>query len=141
MEQPVKDSERQLSGMVVDEDTRDALVQADMSTEQLRLIDAILTLPEKSLELEVQRRITAINAVTVHCGVEEGTPSRHVWRGRPVKSNSPPVYVAKPNVALCQAIFFIKTNKRLIVYFYYIRNPSLLICNKVANYITSSSSS
>ena len=32
MEQPVKDSERQLSGMVVDEDTRDALVQADMST-------------------------------------------------------------------------------------------------------------
>lgn len=104
------------------------------------MIDAILTLPEKSLELEVQRRITAINAVTVHCGVEEGTPSRHVWRGRPVKSNSP-VYVAKPNVALCQAILFIKTNKRLIVYFYYIRNTSLLICNKVAKYITSSSSS
>ena len=72
MEQPVKDSERQLLGIVVDEDTRDALVRADMSPEQLRLIDAILTLPGKSLELELQRRTTAINAVTLYCGVEEG---------------------------------------------------------------------
>ncbi|KAH7418893.1 hypothetical protein BKA64DRAFT_763767 [Cadophora sp. MPI-SDFR-AT-0126] len=52
MEQPVKDRERQLSGMVVDEDTRDALVRADMSPEQLGLIDVILTLPRKSLEQE-----------------------------------------------------------------------------------------
>ena len=82
-EQPVKDSERQLSGMVVDEDTRDALVRADMSPEQLGLIDAILTLPGKSPEQELQRRITAINAVTLYCGVEEGAPSRHVRRGPP----------------------------------------------------------
>ncbi|KAH6708820.1 hypothetical protein BKA61DRAFT_490950, partial [Leptodontidium sp. MPI-SDFR-AT-0119] len=70
-EQPVKDSERQLSGMVVDEDTRDALVRADMSPEQLGLIDAILTLPGKSLEQELQRRITTINAVTLYCGIED----------------------------------------------------------------------
>lgn len=87
----MKDSERQLSGIVVDEDTRDALVRADVSTEQLRLIDAILTLPGKSLELELQRRITAINAVTMYCGVEEGAPPRHVRHGRPLKGGSPPV--------------------------------------------------
>ncbi|KAH6721988.1 hypothetical protein BKA61DRAFT_666735 [Leptodontidium sp. MPI-SDFR-AT-0119] len=52
-EQPMKDSERQLSGIVVDEDTRDALVRADMSLEQLSLIDAILTLPRKSPEQEL----------------------------------------------------------------------------------------
>jgi len=57
--------------MVVDEDTRDALVRANMSPEQLGLIDAILTLPGKSPEQELQRRITAINAVTLYCGVEE----------------------------------------------------------------------
>jgi hypothetical protein len=52
-EQPVIDSERQLSGKVVDEDTRGALEQSDhMTPEQLLLIDAILTLPETTLEKE-----------------------------------------------------------------------------------------
>jgi hypothetical protein len=56
-EQPVIDSERQLSGKVVDEDVRSALERSDyMSPEQLLLIDAILTLPETSLEKECQRR-------------------------------------------------------------------------------------
>ncbi|KAH6700000.1 hypothetical protein BKA61DRAFT_741052 [Leptodontidium sp. MPI-SDFR-AT-0119] len=100
MEQPVKDRERQLSGMVVDEDTRDALVRADMSPEQLGLIDVILTLPRKSLEQELQRRITAINAVTLYCGVEEGAPSRYVRRGPPGTVVSPPVQAAEPDVAL-----------------------------------------
>ncbi|CZR66010.1 uncharacterized protein PAC_15910 [Phialocephala subalpina] len=81
-DQPVKDSERQLAGIVVDKDTRDALIRADMSPEQLGLIDAILTLPGKSPEQELQRRITAINAVTLYCGVEEGAPSRHVRHAR-----------------------------------------------------------
>ena len=74
-EQPVIDSERQLSGKVVDEDTRGALERSDqMTPEQLLLIDVILTLPEATLEKECQRRIAAINAVTAYCGVEEGTP-------------------------------------------------------------------
>ena len=47
------DSGRQLSGKVVDEDTRDALVQLDQVTpEHPVLIDVILTLPETSLENE-----------------------------------------------------------------------------------------
>jgi hypothetical protein len=75
-EQPVIDSERQLSGKVVDEDTRDALEQSDQVTlEHLLLIDAILTLPETSLENENRQRIAAINAITAYCGVEEGPAS------------------------------------------------------------------
>jgi len=59
-EQPVRDSERQLSGKVVDEDTRGALERSDQITpEHLHLIDAILTLPETTFEKECQRRIAA----------------------------------------------------------------------------------
>ncbi|PVH91117.1 hypothetical protein DM02DRAFT_664325 [Periconia macrospinosa] len=109
-EQPVKDSERQLSGMVVDEDTRDALVRADMSPEQLGLIDAILTLPGKSPEQELQRRITAINAVT------------------------PPVQAAEPDVALRKAISSIRTDKRPKVCFVCIGTPHLTMRERVAEY-------
>lgn len=129
MDQPVKDSERQLSGMVVDEDTRDALGRADMSPEQLGLIDAILTLPGKSPEQKLQQRITAINAVTLYCGVEEGAPSRHVRRG-------PPVQAAEPDVALRQAISCIKTDKRPKVCFCCIGNPHLTMRERVAEYST-----
>ena len=71
-EQLVKDSERQLSGKVVDEDTRGALERSDqMTPEQLLLIDAILTLPETTFEKECQQRIAVIIAVTAHYGVRE----------------------------------------------------------------------
>ena len=73
------DSERQLSGKVVDKDTRGALERSDqMTPEQLLLIDAILTLPETSPERELQRRIAAIYAVTTCCGVEEGRSYLHI---------------------------------------------------------------
>jgi hypothetical protein len=66
-------SERQLSGKVVDEDTRGALERLEQITpEQLLLIDAILTLPKTTFEKEYQRRIAVINTVTTYCGVEEG---------------------------------------------------------------------
>lgn len=48
-----------------------------------------MTLPETSLEREMQRRIAAIDAVTAYCGVEEGRsyrcrrPSCHVRGGVP----------------------------------------------------------
>lgn len=51
-EQPVIDSERQLAGLVVDEDTRGALERSEQMTPEYLLIDAILTLPETSLENE-----------------------------------------------------------------------------------------
>jgi Protein of unknown function (DUF3435) len=62
-----------------------------MTPEQLLLIDAILTLPETTLEKECQRRIAAINAVTAYCGVEKGTPYRRGPRGRPAKGDALPV--------------------------------------------------
>ncbi|KAH7364031.1 hypothetical protein BKA65DRAFT_522596 [Rhexocercosporidium sp. MPI-PUGE-AT-0058] len=109
-EQPVKDSERQLSGMVVDEDTRDTLVRADI--------------------------ITAINAVTLYCGVEEGAPFRHVRRGPPGTVVGPPVQAAEPDVALRQAISSIKTDKRPKVCFCCIGNPHLTMRERVAEYST-----
>jgi len=56
-----------------------------MTPEQLLLINAVLTLPETSLEKEYQRRIAAINAVTAYCGVEKETSCRRDQPGRPVE--------------------------------------------------------
>ncbi|EDN09785.1 predicted protein [Histoplasma mississippiense (nom. inval.)] len=54
-EQPVIDSERQLSGKVVDEDVRGALERSGyMTPEQMIMIDAVLTLPPKTPEAELQ---------------------------------------------------------------------------------------
>jgi hypothetical protein len=73
----VIDSEWQLSGKVVDKDTRDALERSDqMTPEHLLLIDTILTLPETSLENENRWRIVAVNAITTYCSMEEG-PASH----------------------------------------------------------------
>jgi hypothetical protein len=54
-----------------------------MTPEHLVLIDAIITLPESSLDKEMQRRIAAINAVIVYCGIEEWTSHRGRQPGRP----------------------------------------------------------
>lgn len=136
-EQPVIDSERQLSGKVVDEDTRDALEQSDqLPPEHLLLIDAILTLPETSLESETRRRIMAINAITVYCGVEEGPISRRNQRGRPVKDgNLLPIKVEEPE-AISQAIRSIKGDKRPTVCFLCLGHPSLPLRERVASYAT-----
>jgi hypothetical protein len=55
-----------------------------MTPEYLRLIDTIMTLPETLLDKEIQRRIMAINIITVYYGVEEGTSYRSRRGGRPV---------------------------------------------------------
>jgi hypothetical protein len=107
-----------------------------MSAEQLRLVDAVSTLPGKSLEQEVQRRIAAINAITVYCGVEEGAPYRHVQRVRLIKSESPPIHVAESDVALREAISSIKTDRRPLVCFCCIGNPGLAMRQRVAKYAT-----
>jgi hypothetical protein len=52
-------------------------------------------LPETSPEKELQRRIVAIYAVTAYCGVEEGRPYSHIWRGRPVAGGVPMIIKAK----------------------------------------------
>jgi Protein of unknown function (DUF3435) len=76
-EQPVIDSERQLSGNMVDEEVMGALERTeDMSKQHKTLIDTLLTMPGTTIEAENQRRIAAINAVIAFCDMEEGAPSQ-----------------------------------------------------------------
>lgn len=136
-EQPVIDSERQLSGKVVDEDKRDALERSDQLTpEHLLLIDAILTLLETTLENETRRRIAAINAITAYCGVEEGPPPRRIQLGRPVKDDSLVVTKAEEPDALNQAIRSIEGKKRPTKCFVCLRNPALTLRERVASFAT-----
>ena len=93
-------------------------------------------LPEISLENENRRRIAAINAITVYCGVEEGLPSRRIQRGRPLKNNSPPAVKAEEPDVLSQVIQSIKTKKRPTKCFVCLRNPSLTLRERVASYVT-----
>jgi hypothetical protein len=86
----VIDSERQLSGKVVNKETRGALERSDQITpEQLLLINVILTLPKTTFKKECQRRITAINAVIAYYSVEEGQPCYRGPRGYTIKGNVP----------------------------------------------------
>ena len=76
-EQPVIDSERQLSGKIVDEEVKVALESTGYMTPQyITLIDTVLTMPGTTVEKEYKRRIAAINAVIAVYDVEEGAPSR-----------------------------------------------------------------
>ncbi|CAG8076243.1 unnamed protein product [Penicillium salamii] len=76
-EQPVVDSERQLSGKVVDEEVLVALERTGYMTPQhMTLIDTVLTMPGTTIEKEYERRIAAINAVIAVCDAEESAPSR-----------------------------------------------------------------
>lgn len=76
-EQPVIDSERQLTGKLVDEEVMGALERTGYMTPQhMIFIDTVLTMPGSTVEKEYQRRIAAINAVIAFCDVEEGAPTR-----------------------------------------------------------------
>lgn len=134
------DSERQLSGKMVDEDTRDALTRLDhLTPEHLLLIDAILTLPETSFENESRRRIVAVNAITMYCGVEEGPAPRQIQLRCPVKDDSPPVVKVEEPEALSQAVRSIKGERRPTICFVCLGNPALSLCERVAEYATSGS--
>jgi hypothetical protein len=141
-EQPVIDSERQLSGKVVDAEVQGVLERSDdMTPEQLLLIDAILTLPETSLEKECQRRIAAINAVTAYYGVEgiSGCCGRPGHQGghdtlTVVKVEEPAQ--SRSDKALSQVISSIKTDKRLTICFLCLGNPALPIRERVVLYST-----
>jgi hypothetical protein len=141
-DQPVIDSERQLSGKVVDEDVRGALERSEnMTPEHLLLIDAIMTLPETSLDKEMQRRITAINAVTRYCGVEEGTSYRSTRCGRPVgglaknpKAENPTT--PGPDTVLERAKLSVRTEKRPQICFLCVGNLALPMSDRVKKYAT-----
>lgn len=145
-EQPVRDSARQLSGKIVDEEVRSLLEQSEnMTPEHLYLIDAIMTLPETTLEKEVQRRIVAINAVTAYCGVEEGRSYRATGRSHSAGSivstsiNAEVQVQSVSDIALSQAIASVKTDKRPKICFLCLGNPQLLMDERVKEYATAGS--
>jgi hypothetical protein len=128
-EQPVIDSERQLSGKVVDEDVKSALEETEyMTPEHLALIDAILTLPGRTWEEEQQRRINAINAVTKYCGVEEGSwfflqrNPQGATTGSPMQIDRP---LSQPQPRIHEAIRVVMTEERLTICFLCLQNPAL----------------
>lgn len=140
-EQPVRDSARQLSGKGAVEDVLGALERPENRTpEHLLLIDAIMTLPATSLEEEILRRITAINAVTAYCGVEEGrsygrqtglsevTSTINTKAETPVQSN--------PGNALRCAIVSVQTDTRPLICFLCVGNTDLPMCDRVKKYAT-----
>ena len=107
-------------------------------------MDAILTLPETSIEAEYQRRIAAINAVTAYCGVEEGTPYRRVQHAQPTRGdnqivNAEETAALASDMALRQAIVSIKKDKRPTRCFLCLGNPHLTMRERVASYATAGS--
>jgi hypothetical protein len=142
-EQPVIDSERQLSGKVVDEEVRSVLKRSkDITPEHLILIDAIMTLPETSIEKELQRRIAGINAVTAYCGVEEGRSYSGSTRGRPATGgastavNNEGQPLSGPANPLSLAITSVKADKRPKICFLCLGNPWLAMDKRVKEYAT-----
>lgn len=113
-----------------------------MTLEQLLLINAILTLPETSLEMECQWRIIAIYALTVYCSIEGGQPyccGRRGQHGRPLKGDIRPaadLAQPAPDIALSWAITSIKTDKRPTICFLCLGNLVLLIRKRVILYTT-----
>ncbi|KKZ66102.1 hypothetical protein EMCG_08141 [[Emmonsia] crescens] len=142
-EQPVIDSERQLSGQVIDEDVQSELVRSEyMSPERMIMIDAILTLPPETPEAELQRRITAIHGVSGYCGVEEGPLCRR--RGR---VSAPKPTTAKPtavkaeaigqpssNMLLESAVQAVRTERRPKICFICLQNSKLLLADRVYSF-------
>ncbi|OJD09600.1 hypothetical protein ACJ73_10196 [Blastomyces percursus] len=138
-EQPVIDSERQLSGKVVDEEVKSALERTEyMSPEQLQLIDAILTLPGRSWEAEQQRRINAINKVTMYCGVEEGSlcfrspaQPRPTIRA-PISVEQP--LIQPPELPVQQAIRKVMKEKRPKICFLCLQNSKLPVPQRIHSF-------
>jgi hypothetical protein len=142
----VINSERQLSGKVVDKEVQSVLKRSkDITLEHLILIDAIITLLKTSIEKELQRRIAGINAMTAYCGVEEGRsysssrPSRPAIGGASTIVNTkgqPLSGLANP---LSLAIASIKADKRPKICFLCLGNPLLAMDKRVKEYATPSS--
>jgi hypothetical protein len=112
------------------------------NAEHLLLIDAIITLPKTLIERELQRRTTAINAITVYYGVKEGRSYSNRRPAYPARGDASVIVNAKgqilprPAIALYQVIAFVRTDKRPKIYFLCIRNPWLVIDKRVKEYTT-----
>ena len=93
------------------------------------------------MEDKVQRRIVAINTVTLYCGVEEGTLYCYVKHGQPTRANSYTVKTRETvapalDIELHQAMSLTKIEKCSTRCFLYLGNPHLAIRQRLALYTT-----
>ncbi len=79
--------------------------------------------------------------MTAYCGVKKGISYRRGRLSRPVRNKVLRVVeVEKPalfwsDIALSQTILSIKTKKKPIIYFLYLRNPNLPIRKKIFSFL------
>ncbi|KAL4899407.1 hypothetical protein BDW74DRAFT_163598 [Aspergillus multicolor] len=154
-EQPVIDLERQLAGKLVNTKVMDTLEhKSSMAPQHLALIDAMLTMPGTTLEVEYQRRIDAINAMTAFCPVEEGRPTPRTSQScrRPVPDNDDDddefgthakrqrhVLKDDTEIALRQAMEFVRIKNRRerpTICFLCLGNPNLPLKERTAKHKT-----
>lgn len=82
-EQPVQDVERQLRGSLPEDEVIGVLPDSPiMSPQHLALVEAVLQPPGDTPELDLNRRIAAVKAVSVYCGVVEEALKRPAQRER-----------------------------------------------------------
>jgi hypothetical protein len=150
-EQPVIDLECQLAGLMVTPRVKKTLQDRDsMSAQHLAFIDCMMAIPGKTLEAEYQRRIAAIDAGTVFCGVEEGRPTRRAAqsprRPAPDDEDSHPsakrqrvVIKEETEDALRHAIDSVRVTSpedRPTICFVCVGNPNIPVKDRVAKYAT-----
>jgi hypothetical protein len=150
-EQPVIDLECQLAGLMVTPRVKKTLQDRDsMSAQHLTFIDCMMAIPGKTLEAEYLRRIAAIDAGTVFCGVEEGRPTRRAIQSprRPAPDDGDSYRSAKrqrviikdeADNALRHAIDSVRVTSREdrpTICFICVGNPNIPLKARVAKYAT-----
>ncbi|EEA23683.1 hypothetical protein TMatcc_006763 [Talaromyces marneffei ATCC 18224] len=150
-EQPVIDLECQLAGLMVTPRVKKTLQDRDlMSAQHLAFIDCMMAIPGKTLDVEYQRRIAAIDAGTVFCGVEEGRPTRQAAQSprRPAPDDKDSHCSAKrqrvvvkeeTDNALCHAIDSVRVTSREdrpTICFICVGNPNIPLKARIAKYAT-----
>ncbi|XTI92308.1 hypothetical protein V2W45_1249193, partial [Cenococcum geophilum] len=128
--QAIIDIKRQLSRVIFSEDIKVTLESNNNRlAEYKRLIKVIITLPSILLEDEIRRRNNAINAVVDYCNIKEGRAYRLIK----IKEDTKILEAAK---ALESAKLFLFKEKRLKIYFIYLKNQKLLIGKRIYRFYT-----
>lgn len=135
-EQAVRDIKLQLSGVKIEEVVESKLETRKRTPEHDRLIQAVLTLPGKTLDEEYRRRNAAIDAVAAYCAVEEGrvirrSASSHGQATAVKREESDPL-----EQALEAAMVSVYREKRPKVCFLCLGNQELPVKDRIYSFYT-----
>ncbi|KAI9889389.1 MAG: hypothetical protein M1814_005325 [Vezdaea aestivalis] len=131
-EQALIDIERQLSGGGFEKELKMQLESSvELTPEHKRLIETIMSLPGSTIEEEIDRRNSAINAIAAYCTVEEGgnyRPRRQINPAKiPLRPKSPKENKSSQDTesALQKAIVSVYQERRPKVCFLCLGNEKL----------------